>query len=146
MLEIVTYVGLFVTSMVSASLVPLHSEVALVGLIFTERFSTVGLILTASLGNTAGGVLNWLIGRGIETFRNRRWFPLHERQLNRASGWYGKYGKWSLLLAWVPIAGDGLTVLAGVMKEPLVPFLVLVFIAKLMRCVGTVLLAAYVLV
>jgi len=84
----------------------------------------------ASLGNILGAVVNWLLGRGIEQFRDRSWFPVTSSSLDRASGWYRKWGRWSLLLSWVPIGGDAITVAAGVLREPFWSFLVLVAIAK----------------
>ena len=63
-------------------------------------------------------------------FRGRRWFPASQSQLDKAQRWYHRYGRWSLLGSWLPLVGDPLTVVAGVLKEPLVPFLILVTIAK----------------
>jgi membrane protein YqaA with SNARE-associated domain len=84
----------------------------------------------ASIGNTAGSAVNWLLGCSVERFRHRRWFPVDEASLDRAQGWYRRYGRWSLLLSWVPIVGDPLTVVAGVMREPFPVFLLLVSAAK----------------
>jgi membrane protein YqaA with SNARE-associated domain len=91
------------------------------------------LLAAASLGNTLGAVVNWFLGRAIERYGGRRWFPASERQIERASRWYQKWGRWSLLLSWMPIGGDALTVVAGVLREPLPSFLALVAIAKTVR-------------
>jgi membrane protein YqaA with SNARE-associated domain len=88
------------------------------------------LVLFASLGNTLGAVVNWALGRGVERFRDRRWFPASPKALERATRWYHKWGRWSLLLSWAPIGGDALTVVAGVLREPIWSFLILVAIAK----------------
>jgi membrane protein YqaA with SNARE-associated domain len=94
----------------------------------------VALVAVASLGNMLGSVLNWLIGRGVERFRERRWFPASaNRRLDRAQAQYRRFGYWSLLLAWVPIIGDPLTLVAGIMREPLWRFLALVSIGKIGR-------------
>jgi membrane protein YqaA with SNARE-associated domain len=82
------------------------------------------------VGNVLGAVVNWALGRGITRFRHRRWFPVGERALERATGWYRRWGRWSLLLSWAPIGGDALTVAAGVLREPFWSFLLLVTIAK----------------
>ncbi|NKQ83809.1 hypothetical protein C3Y91_05330, partial [Rhizobium sp. UPM1133] len=74
-----------------------------------------------------------LLGRGIERFREKRWFPIGSVALDRAQGWYRRFGKWSLLASWLPIIGDPITVIAGVLREPLPTFLVLVAIAKVGR-------------
>ncbi|WP_367166004.1 YqaA family protein, partial [Mesorhizobium sp.] len=53
--------------------------------------------------------------------------------LDRATGWYRRYGRWSLLLSWMPIIGDPLTVVAGVLREPLWSFVAIVALAKISR-------------
>jgi protein-S-isoprenylcysteine O-methyltransferase Ste14 len=70
-------------------------------------------VLVASVGNVAGSVINWALGRGIEHFRERRWFPIKPAALARAERWYARYGRWSLLLSWAPVIGDPLTMIAG---------------------------------
>ena len=126
--------GLFALAFVAATILPAQSEAALVGL-QVAGYPIVPLVIVASIGNTLGAVVNWALGRGVERFRNRRWFPVSPASLDRASGWYGKWGRWSLLLSWAPIGGDALTVAAGVLREPLWSFVLLVAIAKTGRYV-----------
>jgi membrane protein YqaA with SNARE-associated domain len=127
--------GLFVIAFVAATVFPAQSEAALVGLLVTGIHSPVLLVAVASLGNVLGAVVNWALGRGIESFRERKWFPVSRGSLDRATAWYGKWGRWSLLLSWAPIGGDALTVAAGVLREPLCSFVILVTIAKTARYV-----------
>lgn len=131
--EVAGYGGLFVVALLAATVLPLQSEAALVGLLLNGTFSTTGLLAAAITGNTLGAAINWWLGRGLERFRERRWFPVKEPALARAQRWYRRYGRWSLLLSWVPIVGDPLTVIAGVMREPLPVFLALVGAAKAAR-------------
>jgi membrane protein YqaA with SNARE-associated domain len=93
------------------------------------------LVAVASAGNILGSVINWLLGRGLERFRDRRWFPVKEPELAKAQRWYQRFGKWSLLMSWAPVIGDPLTLVAGVMREPFPVFLALVSIAKIARYV-----------
>jgi membrane protein YqaA with SNARE-associated domain len=88
------------------------------------------LLVSATAGNTLGSLANWLLGYFIEHFRDRRWFPVKAEALARAELWYGKWGKWSLLLSWAPVIGDALTLAAGLMRVPLRTFLPLVLVAK----------------
>jgi membrane protein YqaA with SNARE-associated domain len=127
------YAGLFAMSFIAATIFPMQSEAGLVALILTGKYSIVLLVAVASAGNVLGSLLNWLLGRGIERFRDRRWFPVGGAALDRAQGWYRRYGKWSLLASWLPVVGDPITVVAGVLKEPLPTFLALVTIAKTAR-------------
>jgi membrane protein YqaA with SNARE-associated domain len=78
-------------------------------------------------------VINWLLGRGLVTFRNKPWFPASAGALARAEAHYKRYGRWSLLLTWVPIIGDPITVVAGVLRESIWVFLALVTVAKVGR-------------
>ena len=127
--------GLFALAFTAATILPAQSETALVGLLLAGAASPALLIAAASLGNILGSVVNWMLGRGLEGFSGRRWFPASPAMLERAASWYGRYGRWSLLLSWAPIMGDALTVVAGVLREPLWSFVALVTIAKTLRYV-----------
>ena len=126
------YTGLFFSAFASATLFPGQSEAVLVSLLVAKHPPLL-LLAVASAGNILGSALNWGIGRGVERFRDRRWFPLRAATLERAQRWYQRYGRWSLLLSWAPVIGDPLTIAAGVMREPLPVFLLLVAIAKIGR-------------
>lgn len=132
MIEGALYFGLFVSAFVSATLFPGQSEAVLAGLVLAGHTSWL-LLIAASVGNILGSLVNWLLGRGIERFGHRRWFPASPARLERAQRWYAKCGRWSLLMSWAPVIGDPLTLVAGVMREPLPVFLALVSIAKVVR-------------
>jgi len=125
--------GLFVVALAAATLLPAQSEAVLAGLILNGGHPLALLIAVATIGNVLGSLVNWVLGRQVERFKDRRWFPASPATLARAESWYRRYGRWSLLLSWVPIIGDPLTLIAGTLKEPLWSFLSLVSIAKLTR-------------
>ena len=133
MSALAAYGGLFLAAFAAATILPAQSEAVLAGLLAAGNHAPALLILVAGAGNVLGSAINWLLGRGIERFRSARWFPVSERQLDRAGRWYRKYGWWSLLLSWAPVIGDPLTVAAGVMREPFARFLLVVSIAKFGR-------------
>lgn len=133
MFELTSYLGLFVVAFGAATLLPLQSEAVLVGMLLSERYTTILLLLTATMGNVLGSIVNWYLGRSIERFRARRWFPVSERSLDKARDTYQRYGRWTLLLSWLPIVGDPLTLVAGVMREPFWSFLIIVTLAKGLR-------------
>ena len=134
------YGGLFMAAFLAATILPAQSEAGLSALILASPASVTLLVATASLGNVLGSVVNWYLGRGIYRFTGKQWFSANT-QLSRATSWYGRYGRWSLMLSWVPVIGDPLTVVAGVMREPLLRFLVIVGIVKTGRYVVVALLA-----
>lgn len=129
------YAGLFVAAFLAATIIPAQSEGVLVALLATGAYPAWALVAVASVGNVAGSVLNWWLGGQVERFKTRRWFPVSQKALARAQASYAKWGRWSLLLSWVPIIGDPITVAAGVMRERLAVFATLVGIAKTARYV-----------
>ena len=133
MIDFSVYAGLFMAALLAATIIPMQSEAVLVALLLTGNYPAGGLLAVASVGNILGAVLNWLLGRSIENFRNRSWFPVNEKRLAQAQTWYQRYGKWSLLLSWMPVIGDPLTVVAGVMRESFWIFLLIAGAAKILR-------------
>ncbi|WP_191833843.1 YqaA family protein [Pseudomonas fluorescens] len=133
MWDLSAYAGLFIAAFGAATLLPMQSEAVLVGLLLTGNHSVTALLLVATAGNVLGSAVNWLLGRYIEHYRHKRWFPVSDDKLDRAQQAYHRYGRWSLLLSWVPVIGDPLTMIAGVMREPFWSFLLIVLLAKATR-------------
>jgi membrane protein YqaA with SNARE-associated domain len=125
--------GLFLSAFLAATLLPAQSEGVLAALAIVGDWPAWLLVIVASAGNVLGAVVNWLLGRAVTSLRDRSWFPVSEAALARAQGWYGRYGRWSLLMSWLPVVGDPLTLAAGMLREPLASFLVLVTIGKTAR-------------
>lgn len=136
MIDIAAYGVMFASAFLAATVLPAQSELVLIGFLTAGEHSVVGMLVVASIGNVLGSVVNYYLGIGIQSFGDRPWFPASAAQLARARGFYHRWGRWSLLLAWTPIIGDPLTVIAGVMREPLWSFLVLVTISKVSRYVA----------
>jgi len=130
---ILGHAGLFAAAFLAATVFPFQSELVLVGLLMAEPTHWQTLLFAASLGNTLGSVVNWVLGRVIERFRDRSWFPVKPHDYERVERWYARWGVWSLLLAWLPFGGDALTVVAGALRTPLLPFVLLVGIGKTAR-------------
>lgn len=132
-LALAAHAGLFLSAFGAATLLPLQSEAVLVALLLGGQYPVWSLLLVASLGNVLGSLVNWMLGRGIERWHDRRWFPVAAQTLEKAQARYRRFGSWSLLLSWAPVIGDPLTLIAGVMREPLWRFLLLVTLAKVGR-------------
>jgi len=130
MLSLSAYPALFLSAFGAATLLPLQSEAVLVALLLAGQHPLWALLLVATLGNVLGSWVNWLLGRSIEHYRERRWFPVSPARLQQAQNWYARYGRWSLLLSWMPVIGDPLTLVAGVMRERLWIFMAIVTLAK----------------
>jgi len=129
------YTSLFISSFLSSTLLPGHSELTLTAFILMKKYPVINLIIFASTGNILGSLINWFMGYYLTKLKDKKWFPLNKLQLTRASKWFLKYGKWSLFFCWVPIVGDPLTIVAGIFRFPIDIFILIVSFAKTMRYV-----------
>ena len=127
------YLSLFGISFLAATILPFSSELTLVGLIATSNYDNLLLLVFASLGNILGSVVNWALGFYSRNLTTKKWFPFKETQIERSSKWFRKFGKWSLLFAWVPVVGDPLTLVAGILRVKFIDFIILVAIGKVSR-------------
>jgi membrane protein YqaA with SNARE-associated domain len=134
---ITAYLLLFGSAFLAATILPFYSEVILFALLREGGDPTV-LVVVATIGNTLGAVVNWVLGHYLLHFQDRRWFYFKPAQVEKAQRWFQRYGVWTLLLAWMPVGGDALTFIAGVMKVRILPFLVLVGAGKALRYISVV--------
>ncbi|MCB1958354.1 MAG: DedA family protein [Rhodocyclaceae bacterium] len=134
------YLALFGSAFLAATILPFYSEVVLYALLRDGGDPWV-LVLVATAGNTLGAVVNWWLGRYLLYFQDRRWFYFKPAQIEKAQRWFQRYGVWTLLLAWLPVGGDPLTLIAGVMRVRLDVFVALVGLGKGLRYISIVWLA-----
>lgn len=117
--------SLFASSFLSATLLPGNSEVVLVALLVSGVSHPWVLVLTATMGNSLGGLTNVILGRFFPLRKTSRW-------QEKATGWLRRYGAVTLLLSWMPVVGDLLCLLAGWMRISWGPVLFSYVLAR--RC------------
>jgi len=123
------YLTLFAVSFLAATILPAYSEVLFAALI-SQGYDPWLFLAWATAGNTLGACLNWVLGRSLLHYQDKKWFPFREEHLGSAQRWFNKYGVWSLLMAWAPIGGDALTFIAGILRVPFPIFVLLTGIGK----------------
>ncbi|MBH68870.1 MAG: hypothetical protein CMM58_11000 [Rhodospirillaceae bacterium] len=126
-------VAVFTAAFLSATIIPALSEVALVTAEIKGTAPTLLLFAAATFGNTAGAILNWLIGRFFGYLPNKKWFPGSPIAIDKAANFFRRYGMWTLLFSWIPFIGDPLTIVAGTLRVPLIIFIALVLVGKAAR-------------
>jgi len=123
---------LFISALAASTILPMSSEVVLGALAVAGATDVWLLLAVATAGNTLGAVINWGIGRYASTWRTRlHW--LEEAKFERACRWFNRWGIWCLLLSWLPVVGDPLTLVAGALRTAFVPFVLLVALGKAAR-------------
>jgi membrane protein YqaA with SNARE-associated domain len=131
---VIALATLFGSAFAAATILPFQSEAVFAAMFYAESAPPLALVIAASLGNTLGAHATWWMGLYIEHFHDRRWFPVGPKELERAQGWWARWGVWSLLLTWAPF-GDALALVSGVMRTPFWLFTLIVGFAKTARFV-----------
>ena len=131
--EVTALSGMFLAAFLAATPIPMQSELAFIALA-AGGWSLWALVAVASLGNVLGSCLTYAAGRGLGGLGLWRWFHLPPEKMARAESWFARWGRWSLLLSWLP-GGDLLVFLAGTLRMPILPFVILVTLAKTGRYV-----------
>ena len=126
-----SYFSLFLTSFASATLLPGGSE-ALFLYLLSQKLDPILLLGVATLGNTLGSFTNYLSGKYATDFALAKGY-MKEKQLSKATRLFEKYGAWSLLFSWLPLIGDPLTFVAGIVRYAWWKFFMIVCFAKLAR-------------
>ena len=116
-----------------ATIIPFGSEAYFITLLSLEIYNHFILFLVVSIGNVLGSLFNWCCGLYFNFFVKKPWFPINIMMIEKGNNFFKKYGKWSLLLSWVPFIGDPITFVAGTLRYPIIPFLILVSIGKVGR-------------
>ncbi len=127
------YLTLFLSAFVAATILPAQSEALLAYHVSVHPQSVMPIITVATIGNVLGSIVNWWLGRQVEKIKEKSWFPISEQELSKGKLYYRKFGRYSLLFSWLPFIGDPITIVAGVLREPLWSFVILVTISKCSR-------------
>jgi membrane protein YqaA with SNARE-associated domain len=132
---------LFFSALAASTILPMSSEIVLGALASAGATDVWLLLAVATAGNTLGAVVNWGIGPYASTWRTRL-HSLEEAKFERASRWFNRWGIWCLLLSWLPVVGDPLTLVAGALRTAFVPFVLLVLLGKAARYLFVLLIVA----
>ena len=139
------FLSVFISAFLAATILPAQSEAVLAYHLAASPSPMARLVLVATIGNVLGAVVNWGLGRYLAHFSDRAWFPVRPDQMEKAERKYRTFGRYSLLLSWVPFIGDPITVIAGVLREPLWSFILLVTLAKAARYIAIAIMVANVI-
>ncbi|PCI44708.1 MAG: hypothetical protein COB41_03720 [Proteobacteria bacterium] len=124
--------ALFFSALISSTLLPGGSEALLLYRVH-EGGNAMGLVIIATIGNVLGSVITYAIGRLGNEAVHKKWLRMGDDKVARAEAWFGKYGQISLLFAWLPIVGDPLCLVAGLLRSPLIWFIILIALGKFAR-------------
>ncbi len=132
MLESLGLFGLFIGCLLAATIVPFSSEALVAGAMLLDYDLWV-IVLVAALGNTAGGMISFLMGWFCKWEWLEKWFKVKREKLMRVHDRVGKYGLWAALLTWMPVVGDLIAIAMGLLRLNPWWTMLLMFMGKLGR-------------
>ena len=124
--------SLFLLSFCASTLLPLGSEWLLVALLL-DGSTPLTAVAIASLGNSLGAIVSYLIGLGSGDWLIEKLLRISQQRQQRARHWFARYGSWALLFSWLPLIGDPLCLVAGMLRHRFFRFVLLVSIGKTAR-------------
>jgi len=127
------YISIFFLSFLAATIIPFSSEIGLLSYIALGQFNNELLLIFASSGNILGSCVNYILGIYIIKFKTKSWFPFKDNQIIKATNWFNRFGIYSLFFAFLPIVGDPLTLIAGMLRVSFIKFIILVSLGKILR-------------
>jgi membrane protein YqaA with SNARE-associated domain len=139
-LAVYGYAGLFLASFLASTVLPFGSE-ALLLLLVNKGFDPILAVMVASVGNYCGACTTYYIGLVGRKDLIEKYLSIPQQRLNNAEKWFTKYGVYSLLFTWVPLIGDAITAMGGIMKFDFKTFSVFVFFGKLLRYIAVAYMA-----
>lgn len=138
--ELLALATMAAAAFTAATLLPGGSEVVFLGLMAAEAAPPAALFVVAAIANTAGGMTSWWIGRlmvtGVESPRGQALlarFRLDPAMMGRIQRLFGRFGWMTLLLCWMPVIGDPITLVAGMARYPLLATALLTGLARTLR-------------
>ncbi|HEX5773889.1 MAG TPA: YqaA family protein [Geomobilimonas sp.] len=126
------YPGLFLISFLAATLIPLGSEWLVVAMLL-DRHDPFLTVAVATTGNCLGACTTYLIGRYGGPWLTEKLLRIDTATREKAERFYDRYGSWSLLVSWLPIIGDPLCLVGGILQVRFRRFTLLVLTGKLAR-------------
>ena len=126
------YPALFLLSFLASTLVPLGSE-WLLGVLLLNGFDPTIIVLVATLGNSCGALTTYAIGLWGGPYLIQRFLRISPESQARAEHHFNRYGSWTLFFSWLPVIGDPLCLVGGVLRTRFWRFVLLVSVGKFVR-------------
>ena len=126
------YIGLFLSALIAGSILPFSSEVVLTVLVQMGADPTISL-LSASIGNTVGGLICYWLGYLGNMEWIERWLKIDKQKMDKVSGFVQRRGAWMGLFGVLPWVGEVIIVLLGLMRANVYITTITMFIGKFVR-------------
>ncbi|MDO4164366.1 MAG: YqaA family protein [Bacteroides sp.] len=129
------YVGLFVSALLAGSIVPFSSELVMMALV-KVGLSPAICVLAATLGNTAGGMTCYYMGRLGRTDWIEKYFKVKKEKIDRMQRFLQGKGALMGFFAFLPFVGEAIAIALGFMRSNVWLTTLSMFVGKLVRYIA----------
>lgn len=125
-------IGMLIASFIAGSVFPFSSEAVMLAML-AAGVDPWELVITASIGNVAGSMFNYGVGRLGRLDWIEKYLHVKKESLDRAQRFMGGHGAWMGFFAFLPIFGSAISILLGLMRANIIITLISITLGKVMR-------------
>ena len=125
-------IGMLIASFIAGSVFPFSSEAVMLAML-AAGVDPWELVITASIGNVAGSMFNYGVGRLGRLDWIEKYLHVKQESLDRAQRFMGGHGAWMGFFAFLPILGSAISILLGLMRANIIITLISITLGKVMR-------------
>ena len=125
-------IGMLIASFIAGSVFPFSSEAVMLAML-AAGVDPWELVITASIGNVAGSMFNYGVGRLGRLDWIEKYLHVKKESLDRAQRFMGGHGAWMGFFAFLPILGSAISILLGLMRANIIITLISITLGQVMR-------------
>ena len=133
------YIGMCLAAFLAGTFVPFNSEVVMAALIATTSMDPWITVISGTIGNVAGTIFNYYIGRIWDVQTISKWMRIKEKRLVRTKNYVENKGSWIAMFTFLPIFGSAIAIALGILRANVWGVTFFSFIGKFSRYILVVL-------
>lgn len=131
-MEELSFGGLFLGCLLSATIIPFASEAIFLGVLLTGA-DPMSIIFVATLGNFSGSLITYYMGYLGNFNHLEKWFKIKRDRVYQLKKYIDHYGLWAAALSWAPFIGDPLVLVLGFFRVRVFRVLFIILLVKFLR-------------
>ena len=133
------YIGMCLAAFLAGTFVPFNSEVVMAALIATTSMDPWITVISGTIGNVAGTIFNYYIGRIWDVQTISKWMRIKEKRLVRTKNYVENKGSWIAMFTFLPIFGSAIAIALGILRANVWGVTFFSFVGKFTRYILVVL-------
>ncbi len=127
------YLGMGIASFLAGTFFPFSSEAVMAALLAASDMDPVLTVVSGTIGNVAGSMVNYAIGSFCKPATISKWFKIKPKRMEAAQHYVERYGAWMGFFAFIPILGTAISIALGILRANVWGTLLSTFLGKCIR-------------